>query len=281
MKRSFREILCMILGCFLIASAVYLFMRPSHISVGSISGLSMVLTNFIPLPLSAISFLLNLFLLILSFLFLGKDFGTNTAFCSLVMPAFLALYEVVLPGFQSITQDPLLDMLCYILVVSAGQTLLFSINATSGGMDVVIMLMNRYLRMDLGKAMSLAGMAVALSSALCYDSKTVVLSVVGTYFSGIIMDYFIFGYNIKRRVCVISSKVEEIASYLLYELHSGATYYDSIGAFDLTHRLELVTIVNKQEYRKLMAFIRKTDPTAFVTVYSVNEVIYQPKIKQK
>ena len=133
--------------------------------------------------------------------------------------------------------------------------------------------------MDLGQACSVSGIVVALSSALVYDTKTVVLSVLGTYFGGMIVDHFIFGLNIKRRVCVISPKIEEITEFVLYQLHSGATLNEITGAYDKTLKKEIITIVDKSEYRKLMDFVKKVDPKAFVTVYSVNEIRYQPKIK--
>ena len=138
--------------------------------------------------------------------------------------------------------------------------------------------MNKYLHLELGKAMSLSGMLVALASALCYDSKTVVLSVLGTYFGGMVVDHFIFGINIKRRVCIISPKVDEIVSYILHELHSGASLNHTIGAYENVVRKEIITIVDKQEYRALMDYVRNVDPKAFVTVYSVSDMRYQPKI---
>ena len=187
------------------------------------------------------------------------------------------LYEQLFPDFQSITQDPLLDVVCYILVVGVGLAILFPRNASSGGLDIVAKIMNKYLRMEMGKAMSLAGIAVALSSALCYDKKIVVLSVLGTYFGGQMVDQFIFGMNIKRRVCVISDRLEVIVDYVLHELHSGATLNEIIGAYDGSRRRQMIAIVDKQEYRKLMDFIRREDPKAFVTVYSVNEVNFSPK----
>ena len=144
-------------------------------------------------------------------------------------------------------------------------------------MDIVAKIMNKYLKMDMGYAMSVSGMLVALSSALCYDSKTVVLSLIGTYFGGIIVDHFIFGHNIKRRVCVISDKLETIVEFVLHDLHSGATLNEIIGAYDMTPKREMITIVDKHEYRKLMDFIHATDPKAFVTVYSVSDMRYVPK----
>lgn len=276
-NKTLRDFLTITLGTWIVSSAVYFFMLPSHVSVGSGTALAMVLSNFIPLPVSTITMVMNVLLLVVGFLLIGRDFGGKTVYCSLLMPILLGVYERVFPDFQSITQDPLLDVICYILVVGIGLSLLFSCNASSGGLDIVAKLMNKFLRMDMGQAMSVSGILVALSSALCYDKKLVVLSVLGTYFGGIVVDHFIFGLNIKRRVCIISPKVEEITHYILHDLHSGASLNEIIGAFDHQHRQEIITIVDKQEYRQLMDYVKRTDPKAFVTVYSVSEVSYQPK----
>ena len=277
MKNKFQEIMKICVGTLIVACAVYFFMLPSHVSVGSGAALAMILSNFIPLPISAITLGLNVFLLIIGFLLIGPEFGAKTVFCSLLMPGYMAIFEQVFPNFQSLTNDPILDVICYTLVVGIGLSILFTCNASSGGLDIVAKIMNKYLHLELGKAMSLSGMLVALASALCYDSKTVVLSVLGTYFGGMVVDHFIFGINIKRRVCIISPKVDEIVSYILHELHSGASLNQTIGAYENVVRKEIITIVDKQEYRALMDYVRKVDPKAFVTVYSVSDMRYQPK----
>ncbi|MBQ4141552.1 MAG: YitT family protein [Clostridia bacterium] len=267
-------------GAVLAAAAIYFFMLPSHLAIGSGSALAMVLSNFIPLPISAISLALNIIFLIMGFILVGPEFGAKTVYTTILVPASLGVFEILFPNFQSLTQDPLLDMICYILVVGMAMAILFSCNASSGGLDIIAKIMNKHLKMELGTAISVSGLVVAFSAAFCYDTKTVVLSVLGTYFGGMIVDKFIFGLNIKRRVCIISqTHNDEIVSYLLHDLHSGATLYESFGAYDGTKRIEIVTIVDKNEYRKLMDFVKKTDPKAFVTVYSVNELRYQPKVK--
>lgn len=260
-----------------ISAAVYFFLVPSQTSVSSISGLGIVLSNFIPLPLSAITMVLNVVLLIIGFLTCGKEFGVKTVYTSIVLPLFLALYEKIFPDFESMTANPELDVICYILVVSVGLSILFNRNASSGGLDIVAKIMNKYLHMELGKAMSLSGMCVALSSALVYDKKAVVLSILGTYFNGIVLDHFIFGQNLKRRVCIITKKENELRQFILHELHSGATVYEAIGAYNMQKRNEIITIVDKGEYQKLMDYINREDPEAFITVYTVSEMRYRPK----
>ena len=278
-KISLKEMLIITGGVLIVAAAVFFFMLPSTVSIGSGAALAMILSNFIPLPVSVITLALNVFLLIIGVILVGPEFGIKTIYCAILMPVFMGMFELIFPNFQSITQDPLLDVICYILVVGVGLSILFSYNASSGGLDIVAKIMNKFLRMDIGQAMSVSGMLVALASALCYDTKIVVLSVLGTYFGGLVVDHFIFGLNIKRRVCILSPKVDDIVHYILHELHSGASLNHTIGAYDNVVRKEIITIVDKQEYKALMDYVRKVDPKAFVTVVSVSEVSYQPKTK--
>lgn len=263
----------------IVAAAVYFFLVPSHASVSSISGLGIVLSTFIPLPLSAITMIMNVVLLIIGFITCGKEFGVKTVYTSVMLPVFLALFEALFPNAGSLTGSQELDVLCYILVVSIGISILFNRNASSGGLDIVAKIMNKYLHIELGKAMSLSGMCVALSAALVYDKKTVVLSVLGTYFNGIILDYFIFDYNKKRRVCIITEKEEALRQFIINDLHSGATIYEAIGAYNFEKHNEIITIVDKSEYQKLMSFINREDPKAFITIYNVSSMQYQPKIR--
>ena len=266
-------------GAALAAVAIFFFMVPSNAAVGSASGLAMIFSNFIPLPISALNLMLNILFLIIGFILIGPEFGIKTVYTSIMIPIFMGIFEFALPNFKSLTHDQLLDVLCYVLLVGIAMAILFSRNASSGGLDIVAKIISKYTHIELGKAYSFTGLSVAISSVFFYDTKTAVLSVLGTYFAGFVVDHFIFGLNIKRRVCVISSKLDEIVQYILHDLHSGATLYDGIGAYDNTPRKEVITIVDKNEYRKLMDFIHKTDPKAFVTVYSVSDMRYQPKIK--
>ena len=271
------EINILTIAIAIIAVAVYFFLVPSHTSISSMSGLGIVLSNFVPLPLSAITMILNVVLLIIGFFTCGKEFGLKTVYTSVMLPVFLGIFENIFPNTGSITNSQELDVLCYILVVSVGLSILFNRNASSGGLDIVAKIINKYLHMELGKAMSLSGMCVALSAALVYDKKTVVLSVLGTYFNGIVLDHFIFDHNIKRRVCIITKKEEELRQFIVHDLHSGATIYEAIGAYNMEKRNEIITIVDKGEYQKLMKYINQEDPEAFITVYTVSDMRYLPK----
>ena len=280
MVRTIREIIIMTGATLITAAAVFFFLVPSHAAVSSISGLAIVLSNLVPLSVSAITMILNVVLLIVGFLLCGHEFGYKTVYTSVLLPVFLGVFELLLPDNGSLTGDATLDVACYIFVVSIGLSILFNRNASSGGLDIVAKIMNRYLHMDFGRAMSLSGMLVALSSALVYDKKTVVLSVLGTYLNGMVLAHFIFGQNRKRRVCIISrDKEEQIRDWIVHTLKSGATIYQAQGAYDGTVRNEIITIVDKNEYQKLMQYITREDPDAFITVYNVSDMRYIPKNK--
>lgn len=281
LKDKIIDFVMITLGTAVVAVAVFFFMVPSNVSVGSIAALAMIFARLVPLSIATLTLIMNVALLIFGFVFIGKEFGVKTVYTALLLPVIMGIFEVIFPNNQSLTNDQTLDVICYICLVSIGQSMLFVRNASSGGLDIVGKFMNKYFHMEIGKAVGLAGMVVALSSILVCDIKTVILSVIGTYFGGLILDHFIFGTTIKKRVCIISKKEKEILDFILHELHSGATKYHAYGTYSDTQYTEINTIVDKNEYLKLMNFITKVDPSAFVTVYAVNEMRYIPKDKNE
>ncbi len=282
MKKTYsaiKELTVITLATALIGAAVFFFLEPSTVSIGSISSLAIILSHFIPLPMSAITMILNVFLLILGFVFIGKGFGAKTVYTSFLLPLVIRVLENLFPDRTSIMGDPFLDMMVYIFMVNIGVAVLFNHNASSGGLDIVAKLLNKFLHMDLGQAVTAAGFVVAAMSALLYEPKIVALSLLGTYLNGLVLDHFIFGFALKKRVCIISEKQEEVRQFIVSELHSGASIYQVEGAFNGEARREIITIVDKQEYLQLMNFLEKVDPHAFVTIYNVNRIIYQPKTR--
>lgn len=272
-KFNLKEYLFITLAVGIVAGAVYFFMMPGHIVVGSLAGLVLVLTNFIPMSISTMTFILNGLLLILGFLFIGKEFGAKTIYTSILLPAYLKLFEILVPNPKSLTNDVILDTLCYILVVSIGLAMLFNSNASSGGLDIVAKFLNKYFHIELGKAMTAAGMVTAVSSILVYDTKTLVISILATYFNGIILDHFIDGFHVRKRVCILSADYPVIQKFIMEKMGRGVTVYSARGGYDNSEKTELITILTRSEYGQLMKFIHETDPKAFVTVSMVNEVV--------
>ena len=277
LRKQIFEFIYITFATLIVAAAVNYFLVPSHLSVGSISGLAILLSELLPLSVSTLTMIMNVGLLIIGFFLLGPEFGIKTVYTSILLPLFMGLLEKVAPVAQSLTGDAFIDMVVYCFSVSVGLSMLFTRNASSGGLDIIAKILNKFLRIELGKAMSSVGMCVAVSAIFVYDLKTVILSVLGTYIFGLVLDHFIFGSNIKKRVCIISKKEPEIREFVLHELKSGATLYHAYGAYDERQHTELIVIVDQQEYVKLMNFLGQNDPDAFVTVYNVNEVLYKPK----
>ena len=280
-KELIREYALITVGVFIVAIAVYFFLMPSNVVIGSLAGLIMVIAEFVPLKISVLTFIANAILLTIGFLLVGKEFGAKTVYCSVMMSVYLAIFEIVFPNYTSLTNDQFLDALCYMLVVSVGLAMLFNVNASSGGLDIVAKLMNKFLHVDMGKAMSIAGMVTAATSIIVYDSKTLVLSILGTYANGIVIDNFIDGFNKKKHVCILSTEYKQIQEFIVHELKQGVTLYEAIGGYYNDKKIELITILDKNSYAKLLQFVHSVDEDAFMTVSTTNEIIGSWNIKRK
>lgn len=272
-KIVLKEYAIMTAGSFLVAAAVVFFMVPGNLVFGSVSGLSLILTQLIPIKISVMNLILNLFFLILGFVFVGKEFGGKTVYTAVAIPVMMFVLEMIFPNQQSLTDNKWLDMLGCIYLVSAGQTLLFQVNASSGGLDIPAKMLHKYLHIELGKAVSFVGIVTVLSSIFVYDSATVVAGIIGTYLNGRVVDDFISGFNHKKRVCILSEKSEEIQRFIQEEINRGFTLYQAVGGYEKRERTEIITILAQNEYIRLINYVRETDPSAFVTVCAVNEVV--------
>ncbi len=273
MRKIIKEYSIITIGSFLIAVAVFFFMIPSNTAVGSVTGLSVMLSRVTPLPVSVILLGFNAILLIIGFVFLGKEFGAKTVYASIIMPIYQYIFELSFPNFESLTKDALIDTICYLLIVAIGQAILFRINASSGGMDIIAKLLNKFAHLELGKAITLGGMCIAVAGIFFYEAKFVVLGILATYANGVILDNFINGFNRRKRVCILSGKHEEIQDFIVNKLNRGVTLYQAIGGFNKEEKVEVVTILTRSEYAALMNYLQNTDESAFVTVSTVNEVI--------
>ncbi len=260
-------------GTFIIAVGVYFFMTPYHIMCGSITGLAIVLTNFIPIQLSAMTFILNVICIILAFIFIDRKFGMKIIFISLLLPAIIFVFEAFFPNPQSMTGNLALDAIAMVLVICYGQAILFNADAASGGLDVIAKMMNKYLHMELGSAIVLGGGVTIACSYLAYDIQTVVIGFMTTYFSGIALDYFIDGFTGKIRVCIISEQNEDFRKYIIGNIQRGVTVYTATGGYSGDPKSEICAILTQKEYGQLMDHVQEVDPSAFVTISNVKRVV--------
>ena len=259
-------------GTFIIAFGVYFFMNPYHIMCGSMAGLAIILINFIPVSLSAMSLILNVICIILAFIFIDRAFGVKIIFISL-LPAILFVFELICPNPQSLTGNLALDAVGMVVVICFGQAILFNADAASGGLDIIAKMMNKYLHMELGKAIVIAGGVTVASSYFAYDIQTVVIGFMTTYFSGIALDYFIDGFTGKIRVCIISQYNNEFKRFVIEDLQRGITVYTAVGGYSGEAKTELCAVLTKKEYGKLMDYVQAKDPNAFVTIANIKRAV--------
>lgn len=268
-----KEGLLITFAMLIVSAAVYFFMVPSKIVVGSVSGLAMVLAELLHMQMSTITFILNVVLLLAGFIFIGKEFGAKTIYTSLLLPIFLWIFERLIPISESLTGNSVYDLVSYILIIALGQALLFNANASSGGLDVVAKIISKYTHADIGKAVTIGGLITAVTSIFVYDVGTLIVSILGTYANGIAVDYFIDGFNRRKKICILSDEYKTIQSYIMNDLQRGVTLYSAHGGYDGKEKTELVTIMTPNEYKQLLNYLHNSDFQAFVTVYNVSQVI--------
>lgn len=268
-----KDLAAIFLGMFVVAASVYYLMIPNDFVVGSLSGVVLLLAHVVPIGIPALTFILNIVLLTLSFLFVDREFGGKTVLASLLLPFYLWIFEIITPEVPQLTSDLFINMLCFVLAISVGQTILFNSNASSGGLDILAKMMNKYLHWDLGKSLALCGFFVSACSIFVYDREIMVISLLGTFLSGAVLDRFLDGSHIRKQITILSDHYLEIQDYILHTLARGATLYRAQGAWGGSERIALVTVMEPSEYGHLRNFLAEVDPDAFVTVATVNEVL--------
>ena len=282
--KFWKELLIMTLGMAIAAAAVYYFMMPSKLVLGSISGLSIVISNVfmmlgIPLKVSAVVTVINAILLILAWLLIGKEFGAKTVYTAMILGPLLEFWEKVCPyerlieaGQTSIMGDPLTDLICFVLIVSISQTILFSINASTGGLDILAKIVNKYLHFDIGVSVTVAGAIICCTAFAINPFRMVVIGLIGTWMNGLALDYFMASVNKRKRICIVSDRSEEIRSYIVETLERGCTLYDVHGGHSGDPHVEIQSLLTQDEFASVMNYIKKNDIHAFITAGNVSEI---------
>ena len=282
--KFWKELFIMTLGMAIAAAAVYYFMMPSNLVLGSISGLSIVVANVLtmmglPVKVSFVVTAINAILLILAWLLIGKEFGAKTVYTALILGPFLEFWEKVYPsdrliepGLTSIMGDPLLDVICFVLILSISQTILFSINASTGGLDIIAKILNKYLHFDIGASVSVAGAIICCTAFAINPFRRVVIGLIGTWMNGLFLDYFMASINRRKRVCIVSDRSEEIRSYIVETLERGCTLYNVHGGHSGDPHVEIQSLLTKDEFANVMNFVRQNDIQAFITAGNVSEI---------
>lgn len=277
--KIWKELIIMTVGMMIAAAAVYYFMMPSNLIVGSISGLSLVIARITGWEMSIIVMAINAFLLVLAWLLIGKEFGAKTVYTAMILGPMIDLWGVICPaerlipeGATSVMGEPFLDMICFVLVLSLSQTIMFSINASTGGLDILAKIVNKYLHFDIGASVAVAGAIICCTAFAINPFHLVVLGLIGTWINGLTIDYFTASFNRKKRVCIISKDHELIRRHIIEKLHRGCSLYPVVGGYSGEESFEIQTLLTKDEFSDLMAYIRDNKIQSFVTAGNVSEI---------
>lgn len=267
------------------AAGVYYFLVPSNLILGSVAGLAMVIAEFSKmlfgdtLSIANLILILNIILLVFAYAFIGKEFGLKTVYASIVLGPIIALFEKYLPyqtlledGATTVMNDPWLDLLGFVIVVSISQAILFKHNASTGGLDIVGKIINKYLHLEIGTSVALAGFAICCLAFFINPFSLVALGLIGTWINGLVIDYFSSGLNRKKRVHIIAIDTKKIQDYIIHSLHRGCTLYEVKGGYSNEDKIMLEALLTIEEFAKLMDFVKKNNVDAFITADSVTEV---------
>ncbi len=283
--KFWKDLLIMTAGMLVAAAAVYYFLVPSKLIIGSISGLSIVISGIfeklgMTVKVSTVVLVINAILLLLAYLLVDKEFGVKTVYTALILGPLMDFWDAVYPyskfleqtGQTSVMGDIWFDLLCFVLLLSASQAILFRINASTGGLDILAKIVNKYLHFDIGASVSVAGAIICCTAFAINPFRMVVIGLIGTWINGLIVDYFTAALNKRKRVCVVSKEPERIRKYIVEELVRGCSLYEVIGGYSGEKMMEVQVLLTQDEFSDLMKFIRDNDIHAFITAGNVSEV---------
>ena len=271
-------------GMTIAAAAVYYFLMPSKLVVGSITGLSIVIGNLlntagIGIKVSQVIVIINAILLVLAWILIGKEFGAKTVYTALILGPLVDFWEKVMPidrllepGQMSLMDDPWFDLLCFVLILSASQTILFHINASTGGLDILAKIVNKYLHIDIGTSVSVAGAIICCTAFAINPFRLVVIGLIGTWINGLALDYFTAGLNRRKRVCIISSQYERLRKYIIEDLERGCSLYNVTGGYNGHQNVEIQSLLTQDEFAHLMDYMKSNDIHGFITAGNVSEI---------
>ena len=278
--KFWKELIVMTLGMTVGAAAVYYFLMPSNLIIGSISGLSIVISQLLGgVKVSLIVTVINAVLLILAWILIGAEFGAKTVYTALILGPLLEFWEKVMPyqslmepGATSVMNDPWFDLLCFVLLLSISQAILFRINASTGGLDILAKIVNKYLHFDIGMSVTVAGALICCSAFTINPFRMVVIGLIGTWINGVVVDYFTDALNKRKKVCIISKDHEIIRQFITKDLVRGCSIYHLEGGYTGDEKIEIVALLTKHEYADLFNFMKEKNIDGFITASNVSEI---------
>lgn len=263
----------MTMGCVLLAVGVYFFKIPNGFATGGVTGIGTILAKLTPISAGAWIWVLNILLLLLGFIFLGKGNGVKTVYCSMLYSAITYALEIIVPLTEPLSNQPLLELVYAMLLTSIGSALIFNADASSGGTDITALILKKYTSIDVGKALLIVDFVVAASSFIVFDIQTGLFSLLGLFAKAFIVDAVIDNLNTCKYFVVITDKREEIASFIMETLHHGVTVASVVGEYTKQDKAMIHTVCKRVEAIKLRNKIKEIDPKAFIIITTSSEII--------
>lgn len=277
MKASVKTYASLLLGALFIAIGLYFFWAPSDLAAGGVSGLAIVVKAVLPtVPIGIIIFVLDMGMFAIGFLMLGKSFGARSLLCSVSVSVIMTGLEFIWPNWAPISEDLLILLLFGALFIALGQAIVFNIDASSGGTDIIAKIITKYTALNIGTALLLADMVVVLLAMGIFGLEKGLYAALGVIITTQLIDYFISGLNVQKYVMIIASNAEKAVSinqYILGKLERGATVYHAEGAYSGEEKQVITTVIDRKEFVELKRQVAKIDPLAFMTVQALHEVV--------
>lgn len=261
-------------GTLLLTAGVYFFKIPNGFATGGVSGIGTILGKVTPIITSAQwIMIINILLLGVGFIFLGKTNGIRTVYCSLLFSFMTYVFEIIIPVTQPLTNQPFMELVYAMLLTSAGSAIIFNSMASSGGTDIVALILKKYTTLDVGKALLVTDFVIASSSFFVFGIQAGLYSLLGLFSKAFLVDSIIESINSCKYFIVITEKPEEISQYIINEMHHGATITDAVGSYTNTDKKMIHTVCKRIEAVRLRQYIRLIDPGAFVIITTTSEIV--------
>ncbi len=273
-KEWLRELGLMTLGDCIMVVGIYFFKYPNNFSTGGVSGITVILSKYIPdLSKGTIGLIINLALLALGYLLLGRSFGIKTAYVTVLQAGLLRVLEVLIPMAGPMTQQPMLELIFAVSLPAVGSAILFNIGASSGGTDIVAMVMRKYTSMNIGRALALSDCIITLMACVAFGMEVGLFSILGLVMKSLLVDMVLENIHTHKCFHIITANPGVIERFITRELNRGATRVHGEGVYTHEGREVLLTVVNRRQAIQLRQFVKKNDPTAFLLITNTGEII--------
>lgn len=273
MRKSIKEFLLLTFGTLIVAVGVYFFKFPNHFSTGGVSGISIILGSILPnITPASMMLTINMILLLIGFLVFGRNFGIRTAYCSTLLSVSTWVMERIYPMSQPFTNEPMLELCFAVGLPAVGSAILFNMESSTGGTDIVAMIMKKFTNLDIGKALMFSDMVITFS-AFTFGVKTGLFSILGLVMKSLLVDVVIENINMCKYLTIITSNPDPICDYIINKLHRGATTYDAKGAYNHENKEIILTAMSRGQAVLLRRFVKTVDSKAFVLITNTSEII--------